>query len=67
MAKIFDVSTINGSRDTEKTAGIESTAKATSVVSITINAMNKGVANHFVGGAGARGCGGAGVRDYFLC
>ena len=35
MAKIFDVSTINGSRLTENTAGIESTAKATSVVSIT--------------------------------
>ena len=37
---------MNGSLDTENTAGIESTAKATSVVSITIRAMNRGVANH---------------------
>ena len=44
MAKMFDVSTMNGSRLTLKTAGMESTAKATSVVSMTMRAMNSGVA-----------------------
>ena len=41
---MLDVSTMNGSRLTLKTAGMESTAKATSVVSMTIRAMNSGVA-----------------------
>ena len=44
---LLEVSTMNGSRLTEKTAGMLSTAKATSVVSITMSAMNSGVASHW--------------------
>ena len=44
IAKMLLVRTINGSRLTEKTAGIESTANATSVVSITSKVINNGVA-----------------------
>jgi len=41
---MFDVNTMNGSRVTAKMAGIESTAKMTSVTSTRISAMSSGVA-----------------------
>ena len=41
---MLDVSTMKGSWLTENTAGMLSTAKATSVVSITSRAMKSGVA-----------------------
>ncbi len=44
MAKAFDVNTRNGSRVTARMAGIESTAKTTSVSSTMTSATNSGVA-----------------------
>ena len=44
IAKILLVSTMKGSRLTENTAGMLSTAKATSVVSMTMRATKRGVA-----------------------
>ena len=44
MAKMLEVRTMNGSRLTQNTAGMLSTAKATSVVSMTSRATNRGVA-----------------------
>lgn len=44
MAKRLDVKTTNGSRVTPKTAGIESTANAMSLSSITATVRSKGVA-----------------------
>lgn len=44
MAKMLLVINMKGSRETEKIAGMESTAKATSVLSMTRRATNKGVA-----------------------
>jgi hypothetical protein len=41
---MFDVNTMNGSRVTANTAGMESTAKSTSVLSITSSTMKSGVA-----------------------
>ena len=41
---MLDVNTINGSLETDKTAGIESIAKITSEASINNNAIKKGVA-----------------------
>ena len=45
MAKAFDAKTRNGSRDTARMAGIESTAKTTSVVSTRIRTAKSGVAS----------------------
>ena len=47
MAKMLLVSTMNGSRETLNTAGMESTAKATSYVSMTARATSRGVATRF--------------------
>ena len=41
---MLDVSTMNGSCVTENTAGMESTAKAMSLVSMTRSATKRGVA-----------------------
>lgn len=46
MAKALDVKTRNGSVVTAKMAGMESTAKSTSVVSTTTRAASSGVASH---------------------
>ena len=42
---MFEVKTMKGSLVTAKMAGMESTAKTTSVTSTVISAMNSGVAN----------------------
>ena len=44
MAKALDAKTMNSSRLTARMAGIESTAKTTSVVSIRMRTANSGVA-----------------------
>ena len=44
MAKILEVKTMKGSRVIAKIAGMESTAKRTSLLSTTSKAINKGVA-----------------------
>ena len=44
MAKAFDANTRNGSCDTARIAGTESTAKITSVTSTTTSAASSGVA-----------------------
>ncbi len=48
MAKTLDVKTINGSLVTENTAGIESNAKITSVVSTKTRTMKSGVTHNFL-------------------
>ena len=45
MAKAFEENTMNGSRDTARMAGMESTAKTTSVVSTRMSTANRGVAS----------------------
>ena len=44
MANTFEVNTINGSRDTAKMAGTESTAKMMSLISSISSATSSGVA-----------------------
>jgi len=48
MAKILEVKTINGSRVMAKMAGMESTAKIISLVSIAKRTMNNGVKKYFL-------------------
>ena len=45
MAKAFEANTMNCSRLTARTAGTESTAKITSVVSMSTSTANSGVAS----------------------
>ena len=47
IAKMFEVKTMNGSRVTAKMAGIESTAKTTSVASTTTSTRSSGVASRW--------------------